>query len=1154
MNRFNLTFSGEILPGRKVEQVKLRFGKMFAIDDPVRLDRFFSGQTIILRRNLDRKTAAEHFQKLRQLGMEVELVKATTEEAAALIAAAPPPLPKTDVVEKVAEKAASRQGARGMDQEIMQRRPGQIDQSWAVSSSATRRLSRAERDQAAAEASRQESERIEQERLQAQEAAREKAEREADEEAERKAAEEAAKRQAEEAEREQARRDEAARKAAEEAVRQRAELAEKKRREEEEAARQQALREEAARKAAEESVRKAEEQRKKAQEKARLQAQRAEQAARKNALKEEARRKAAEEAARRKAEVQRKKKLREETRRKAAEEQARRKAELAEKKRIAAQKAAQEAARIKAEIAEKKRQEAQVAARKQALLDEAKREAAEEVARQQALLREAKRKAAEETAREQALLKEAKRKAAKEAAREQALLKEAKRKAAAEVARLQAEQEEVAREAAEKVARLRAEQEEVARKAAVEVATIHAEQLREQKAEQRRIARLQAEQAATARQAAQEETKREVAAQAAQKRAEKAEQAAQRKAMEDQAVQRAAVELAQQPSLKPARARVKTRLELPQRSHRRSAETAAPTRRRQSGEPNLYSLHPFRNTPEVRARAEQSRGRMRSGYIAAALALAGLLLLGGRFLSLPTAPAITGATGMAIDAQGRPALLAGDSLLFHDRSGVGTTALAWESLGLSALQAPMAFDAAGELLALGRLKTTGAETTGDEPLQLLRCDLTQSLCRPFSMELASSDIAGFAVHTLDGSIFLADASKGQLLRVSTDGAVLGRAPAAIPDHPVLRLESGLLFMNSALGPAVSVFRYDDSAFGQQLDEILLLPPAATAAEQSRVGDFVWSADSCWASMYKPQTDSAGLYRFDAQWSFIEQAELPAGTRVQQLATWGDKTLVRDSHHIPIQRFNAGGALEAPLVSDLLKTLVERRQRDARLTGMAWRSSLILCVLVVIAGLCQGSLQRLRSLVYQPHREHGAAPVDEYVDAVLWVDPIAERRARLGRTAVSYAALAVALLLLAIARQAAPAQLAAALIALCGPAVALLLVGRSSVGHIGILQGQLLLVDHRGMYHVGGGPRIQYRGPFLLLDDVVVFTGTRLLPAFSAKQIAGAVKPLAEGGIRVDRNTVLVKLLQGRHPLALGAVAVLLSCTGAVVVLALQGFF
>ena len=128
MNRFNLTFSGEILPGHEPEQVKLLFGKMFAIDDPVRLERFFSGETIILRRNLERKTAAEYFQKLRQLGVETELVKITAKHAAGSIANIPPSSETTTV------RTGTGPDKRGTEQENVQHQPGHDGQSWPVSS------------------------------------------------------------------------------------------------------------------------------------------------------------------------------------------------------------------------------------------------------------------------------------------------------------------------------------------------------------------------------------------------------------------------------------------------------------------------------------------------------------------------------------------------------------------------------------------------------------------------------------------------------------------------------------------------------------------------------------------------------------------------------------------------------------------------------------------------------------------------------------------------------------------------------------------------------------------------------------------------------------------------------------------------------------
>jgi hypothetical protein len=93
-----------------------------------------------------------------------------------------------------------------------------------------------------------------------------------------------------------------------------------------------------------------------------------------------------------------------------------------------------------------------------------------------------------------------------------------------------------------------------------------------------------------------------------------------------------------------------------------------------------------------------------------------------------------------------------------------------------------------------------------------------------------------------------------------------------------------------------------------------------------------------------------------------------------------------------------------------------------------------------------------------------------------------------------------------------------------------------------------------MYHFGGGSRVQYHGPFLAIDDVVVFCGSSLLPAFPPAQLEEMVRPLALGGVKVDRNTMLIKLLQCRHPLAQGAFAVVAGASAAILVLCLNQIF
>jgi hypothetical protein len=82
-----------------------------------------------------------------------------------------------------------------------------------------------------------------------------------------------------------------------------------------------------------------------------------------------------------------------------------------------------------------------------------------------------------------------------------------------------------------------------------------------------------------------------------------------------------------------------------------------------------------------------------------------------------------------------------------------------------------------------------------------------------------------------------------------------------------------------------------------------------------------------------------------------------------------------------------------------------------------------------------------------------------------------------------------------------------------------------------------------MYHFADGCDVQYRKHFLLIGDVVVFCGSRLLSVFSDAQIQRLTVPIVTRGIKIDRNTLAVKLLQARHPLVQGVVAMIMAAAG-----------
>lgn len=86
MKRFDLTFKGDILPDHEPQQVREGFADLFRIRDPLILEELFSGDAFVLRSNLDRKSAADYFRKICDIGGLAELVatKATAASSGAM--------------------------------------------------------------------------------------------------------------------------------------------------------------------------------------------------------------------------------------------------------------------------------------------------------------------------------------------------------------------------------------------------------------------------------------------------------------------------------------------------------------------------------------------------------------------------------------------------------------------------------------------------------------------------------------------------------------------------------------------------------------------------------------------------------------------------------------------------------------------------------------------------------------------------------------------------------------------------------------------------------------------------------------------------------------------------------------------------------------
>ncbi|MCX2976888.1 hypothetical protein [Candidatus Marimicrobium litorale] len=997
MSRFNLTFSGEILTGANPSAVRQRFGELFDIEDADRIERFFSGQTITLRRNLNRKEAAHYYHQLHLLGAVAALVKTTAEESADPSPTIPRPPAGKD---PSSAKTKTNQPAETAATDAL----GQV---WAVGSKGATSLTRKEVSGAPARTTKNPinlSARI-------------------------KASKEAARNQAEEQ-----REKESARLSAREVMRE-AEESQLGRAETKNTRldQEKALQKEQERPATQEKT-------ERTAEAARIKAEAEEQQHR-------------EEAARKKAE---------------AEEQQRREDTACKKAEAEEQQRREEAARKKAEAEEQQRREG--TARKKAEAEEQQRR--EEAARKKAEAEEQQRR--------------------EEAARKKAEAEEQQRRE--ETARKKAE--------AEERQRLASELTDIDQQTQEKIRLIQSDALQ----------------------------KRSTAKQLSDKRLLAIDHGT-----HSSAAQRTGF-LVLSEAIGAVRA-----------ENGNANGATPPVRTHQAGEPNFYSLRPFRNTEKVKNRASSATTmKKRSLQLGAAAALL-FLVSAAQLFTLQDKGQLNGPRAVAIDSNSGVVLLAEDTLLMHDRAGVFQSSITATDLGLHSLRSPLAFDAAGTMIIAGSILTDSGETS---PLFLARCNMQKKSCAPLLQ--SNLGLRQFIVNPMDNSILLAGA--GQLIKIDPQGKISAEAKLALAESAVMRLHAGLLFISSVEGPAISVYRYEDSAFAKQLDEILLIPPLALESGRSKVANFAWSANAWWVVLRNPDSGDQGVYRFDENWGFLNEIKPVTSDVALKLVSWGEKTLIHNFRDTDIARFNAAGKPEIPFTSSRLAEIFSTREEHSTLARWLWQGGVIFASLLLF--VCAGAvvLSGLRQQVYKSHRASGAEPVDEYAPKLRWIDPAVDRAKILRQRAISYYLIALAIVIIAAAQSVDTWHMCALLLFLSGPGIALSILRRSSAGHIGILFDRLLLVNTAGMYHIAGGSNIQFRGAFLVIDDVIVFTGSRLLPAFNKNQVTEWASPLVTAGIKVDSKTIVVKLLEARHPVALAICSLMGGSLSALLALGLRTIF
>ena len=132
---YQIVFQGKIAPDSSVEEVKANLAKLFHADEP-RIDRLFSGQTMVLKKGLDREAGERYRVLLEKAGALCEVVAIPSSPRAPIppkvpdrTKATPPSGPKASEGAEGGKTSNLMQRAAAMTSKVKAVRPGDLQQT-----------------------------------------------------------------------------------------------------------------------------------------------------------------------------------------------------------------------------------------------------------------------------------------------------------------------------------------------------------------------------------------------------------------------------------------------------------------------------------------------------------------------------------------------------------------------------------------------------------------------------------------------------------------------------------------------------------------------------------------------------------------------------------------------------------------------------------------------------------------------------------------------------------------------------------------------------------------------------------------------------------------------------------------------------------------
>lgn len=483
-------------------------------------------------------------------------------------------------------------------------------------------------------------------------------------------------------------------------------------------------------------------------------------------------------------------------------------------------------------------------------------------------------------------------------------------------------------------------------------------------------------------------------------------------------------------------------------------------------------------------------------------------------------PDLGGPRALQVDFAQNLYVAVGHHVIKHDPAGDVVGQYDLTAFGLTHADGGIAVFANGDLLIAG---------AGDAGRGLYRCEVLAETCQFVAADVPAAADWDFLRVDGNDAIYLTASAGERIFKFS--GVAFQRFDSKpLYDNPHSAvLHRGLLYVPNRGEHTVAAALPDNIGFGTVLQRSALSNEAADAAGHTQVTGLARVGEFWWVLLQSQDGNSSGLYRYDDDWAYISAAVLPEGSIPDSVISWKGQLLVGDELGRTVHLVSDGGAPLGELGSDVVRELSAAPVRRAEWLPALRKTLLSVTILLLLALGCVMAIRHYRSKVYTPPGDPEEALLKADDPGITWMGAPASVRPRV--KLMGYGLVAAFLLILVATRLGyLPGLLSLLLLVICmGLMAELVALYQGSFAFIGVIGDRLILVDPGNTYRVARTSRLQYFDNHLMIDDVIVSLGNKLQRLFDQSRIDELVLPLVNRGIRTDRITVHMKMIETRHP-------------------------